>query len=68
MNRFGGRNRISTKLTVSSCNDIAVLVGGTIVSGHFDKKIRFWDERTDASHNDILLNGKITSLDVSKGK
>ncbi|XP_065576022.1 autophagy-related protein 16-1-like isoform X2 [Artemia franciscana] len=57
---------ISTKLTVSSCNDIAVLVGGTIVSGHFDKKIRFWDERTDASHNDILLNGKITSLDVSK--
>lgn len=42
--------------------------GSTIISGHFDKKIRFWDSRTDSSASDIVLNGKVTSLDLSKGK
>lgn len=60
---------IETKFAGSSCNDLVITdgSGSTIISGHFDKKIRFWDTRTDCSANDIVLNGKITSLDLSKG-
>lgn len=36
-----------------------------ILSGHFDKKIRFWDQRSESSHNEILLQGKVTSLNLS---
>lgn len=59
---------IETKFAGSSCNDLVITdgSGSTIISGHFDKKIRFWDTRTDCSANDIVLNGKITSLDLSK--
>lgn len=59
---------IETKFAGSSCNDLVTTdgSGSTIISGHFDKKIRFWDTRTDCSANDILLQGKITSLDLSK--
>lgn len=65
------RNRacIETKFAGSSCNDLVTTdsSGSTIISGHFDKKIRFWDTRSaDCSANDILLPGKITSLDLSK--
>lgn len=64
------RNRacIETKFAGSSCNDLVTTdgSGSTIISGHFDKKIRFWDIRTDCSANDIVLQGKITSLDLSK--
>lgn len=60
---------IETKFAGSSCNDLVTTDSSTIVSGHFDKKIRFWDTRTsDSSSNDILLQGKVTSLDLSKGK
>ncbi|XP_037909527.1 autophagy-related protein 16 isoform X2 [Hermetia illucens] len=57
-----------TKFAGSSCNDLVTTdsSGSTIISGHFDKKIRFWDTRTDCSSNDIVLQGKITSLDLSK--
>ncbi|XP_037027100.1 autophagy-related protein 16 isoform X3 [Bradysia coprophila] len=57
-----------TKFAGSSCNDLVTTdgSGSTIISGHFDKKIRFWDTRTDCSANDIVLQGKITSLDLSK--
>lgn len=59
---------IETKFAGSSCNDLVTTdgSGSTIISGHFDKKIRFWDTRTDCSANDIVLQGKITSLDLSR--
>ena len=60
---------IETKFAGSSCNDLVTTdsSGSTIISGHFDKKIRFWDTRTDNSANDIVMPAKITSLDLSKG-
>ena len=57
---------ISTKFAGSSCNDLVTTDGVQIVSGHFDKRVRFWDQRTETSHNEILLQGKVTSLDISK--
>jgi autophagy-related protein 16 len=39
-----------------------------IISGHLDKKIRFWDARLDPTQSEILLQGKITSLDVSSDR
>lgn len=61
---------VETKFAGSSCNDLVTtgtdVSGSTIISGHYDKKIRFWDTRTDCSANEIVLQGKITSLDLSK--
>ena len=47
----------------SSCNDV-VCVGQVIVSGHFDKRVRFWESRTESTCNEILLDGRVTSLSV----
>ncbi|KAM7364247.1 autophagy-related 16 isoform 4-T4 [Cochliomyia hominivorax] len=59
---------IETKFAGSSCNDLVTTdsLGSTIISGHYDKKIRFWDIRTEKQADDVLLNAKITSLDLSK--
>ncbi|XP_060802098.1 autophagy-related protein 16-1 isoform X4 [Amyelois transitella] len=59
---------IETKFAGSSCNDLVTSdgAGSTIISGHFDKRIRFWDIRTEMSSNDIMLQGKVTSLDLSR--
>jgi len=61
---------IETKFAGSSCNDLVTSdgAGSTIISGHFDQRIRFWDTRAESSSNDILLEGKVTSLDLSRGK
>ncbi|XP_022238342.1 autophagy-related protein 16-1-like isoform X1 [Limulus polyphemus] len=61
------RSCIRTIFAGSSCNDLVTSDGsGTnIISGHFDKRIRFWDTRSESSANEILLQGKITSLDLS---
>ncbi|XP_054709312.1 autophagy-related protein 16-1-like [Uloborus diversus] len=58
---------IRTILTGSSANDVVTSdrSGSNIISGHFDRKIRFWDMRSESSTNEILLQGRITSLDVS---
>ncbi|KAF7988294.1 hypothetical protein HCN44_009939 [Aphidius gifuensis] len=65
-----GRLRVSieTKFAGSSCNDLVTSdgAGSTIISGHFDKRIRFWDTRAESSSNDIVLQGKVTSLDLSR--
>lgn len=60
---------IETKFAGSSCNDLVTVdnAGSTIISGHFDKSIRFWDCRSEVSANNILLNGKVTSLDLARG-
>lgn len=59
---------IETKFAGSSCNDLVTSdgAGSTIISGHFDQRIRFWDTRAESSSNDILLDGKVTSLDLSR--
>ncbi|XP_050304007.1 autophagy-related protein 16-1 isoform X2 [Anthonomus grandis grandis] len=59
---------IETKFAGSSCNDLVTVdsAGSTIISGHYDKTIRFWDSRSETSANNINLNGKITSLDLSR--
>jgi hypothetical protein len=61
---------IETKFAGSSCNDLVTTDGSgtTIISGHFDKRIRFWDTRSDTISRDILLQGKVTSLDLSRGE
>ena len=59
---------ISTKFAGSSCNDLVTIDGVQILSGHFDKRIRFWDQRSESSHNEILLQGKVTSLDLSRDR
>jgi len=58
---------IRTIFARSSCHDLAVLSeqGTNIVSGHFDKRLRFWDERQDTSSHEMLLDGRITSIDLS---
>lgn len=52
----------------SSCNDVVAGkgMGTTVISGHFDRRIRFWDTRT-ATANEIALQGKVTSLDHFPG-
>ncbi|XP_069689002.1 autophagy-related protein 16-1-like isoform X1 [Periplaneta americana] len=59
---------IETKFAGSSCNDLVTTddSGTTIISGHFDKRIRFWDTRSDSTSRDIPLQGKVTSLDLSR--
>ncbi|CAB4007094.1 autophagy-related 16-1-like, partial [Paramuricea clavata] len=51
----------------SSCNDLVTtsLASTTIISGHFDKRIRFWDSRSDTSSTEIGLQGRVTSLSIS---
>lgn len=58
---------ISTKFAGSSCNDV-VIVDQTIISGHFDKKVRLWDTRKNGTQptSEIVLGGKVTSLDLSR--
>jgi hypothetical protein len=54
----------------STVHDIATSDGGpgaSVISGHYDKKLRFWDIRSDAAAFEVLLAGKITSLDISLG-
>ncbi|KAL0274569.1 UNVERIFIED_CONTAM: hypothetical protein PYX00_002670 [Menopon gallinae] len=59
---------VETKFAGSTCYDLVTSdsVGSTIISGHYDNKIRFWDARSGSSANDIALNGKVTSLDLSR--
>ncbi|XP_066907379.1 autophagy-related protein 16-1 [Halyomorpha halys] len=60
---------IETKFAGSCCNDLVISdsAGTTIISGHFDKKIRCWDTRTsDSNKREILVQGKVTSLDMGR--
>ncbi|KYN14229.1 Autophagy-related protein 16-1 [Trachymyrmex cornetzi] len=61
-------NCIETKFAGSSCNDLVIFdgAGSTIISGHLDQRIRFWDTRAESSSNHILLEGRVTSLDLSR--
>ena len=65
---FGQLEGIKTLFAGSSCNDLVALDSQTVISGHIDKKIRFWDTRSDPAQTEILLQGKITALDISSSK
>ena len=58
---------VKTIFAGSSCNDLVTLHGNHIVSGHFDKRVRFWDTRSDSSTNEIMLQGRLTSLNLAPG-
>ncbi|CAG7713025.1 unnamed protein product [Allacma fusca] len=58
---------VSTKFAGSSCNDLVCVGDGSpMISGHFDKRIRFWDARVEIPSQEVTLQGKITSLDLSR--
>lgn len=40
---------------------------GTMISGHFDKKIRIWDTFSDHPRKDLQFNAVITSLSYNAG-
>ena len=58
---------VKTIFAGSSCNDLVTLHGDLIISGHFDKRVRFWDTRSDSSTNEIMLQGRLTSLNLAPG-
>ncbi len=41
---------------------------GTIISGHFDKKIRIWDPSADKCRTELKFDAAITSLSYNNGK
>ena len=54
----------------SKCNDLVLWgsMSNSIISGHFDKIVRFWDMRSDSPPRQITLQGRITSVDISPGQ
>ncbi|RXM28740.1 Autophagy-related protein 16-1 [Acipenser ruthenus] len=62
---FGVTNdSIKTVFAGSSCNDI-VCTEQCVMSGHFDKKVRYWDIRAESIVRELELFGKVTSLDLN---
>ena len=61
---------IKTLLAASSCHDIVTAdgFGSSIISGHFDRNVRFWDQRCTEPTNKITMEDRITSLDISSGQ
>ncbi|XP_068561219.1 protein Atg16l2 isoform X2 [Cebidichthys violaceus] len=48
----------------SYCSDL-VCCENSVISGHFDSKIRVWDSRAVRCVQELLVQGKVTSLDIS---
>uniref|UniRef100_A0A8D0LCY4 Protein Atg16l2 n=1 Tax=Sphenodon punctatus TaxID=8508 RepID=A0A8D0LCY4_SPHPU len=60
-----GKGACSRTIEVFSyCNDV-VCCENVIISGHHDKKIRFWDSRGPRCTQVIPVEGKVTSLSIS---
>uniref|UniRef100_A0A3P8U8N0 ATG16 autophagy related 16-like 1 (S. cerevisiae) n=1 Tax=Amphiprion percula TaxID=161767 RepID=A0A3P8U8N0_AMPPE len=55
---------MKTVFAGSSCNDI-VCTEQCVMSGHFDKKVRFWDIRAESIVRELELLGRVTSLDLN---
>lgn len=52
----------------SKCHDLVVTdAAGTIISGHYDKKLRIWDTYTDKCRLELQYNASITSLSYFAG-
>ncbi len=53
----------------SKCHDLVIIdAAGTIISGHFDRKIRIWDPFTDKCRTELKYDSAITSLAYNNGK
>ncbi len=60
---------VRTLFAGSKCHDlVAHDASGSLISGHFDKKIRFWDSRNDSAKCELQLQAAITSLSINRGK
>jgi len=60
---------VRTLFAGSKCHDlVAHDASGSLISGHFDKKIRFWDSRNDSARCELQLQGPITSLSINRGR
>jgi len=60
---------VRTLFAGSKCHDlVAHDASGSLISGHFDKKIRFWDSRNDSAKCELQLQAAITSLAINRGK
>lgn len=58
-----------TIMATSSLHD--VLACGplyAIITGHFDHKVRVWDERTGEIISEVPVSGRVTGLDISSGR
>ncbi|KAK2139939.1 hypothetical protein LSH36_1549g00018 [Paralvinella palmiformis] len=56
---------IKTIFTGSKCNDLVVVDMNNLISGHFDKKVRFIDTRCDGNFKEISFPDRVASLDLS---
>ncbi|KAL7060146.1 hypothetical protein AAHC03_09853 [Spirometra sp. Aus1] len=55
-----------TLLPISACHDVVACCSlQSVISGHFDKKLRIWDQRSGTMTNEVSLSGRITGLDLS---
>ena len=51
----------------STCHDLVIIdAAGTIVSGHFDKKVRIWDPFTHKCRTELIYDASITSLSYNE--
>ena len=65
MTLFSG---VRTLFAGSKCLDLVITdAAGTIVSGHFDKKIRTWDNLADQCRHEFTCNASVTSLSYNMG-
>ncbi|KAM7534926.1 hypothetical protein Aperf_G00000100956 [Anoplocephala perfoliata] len=60
------RRCAKTVVLTSLCNDVVTSpMTSIIISGHSDKKIRFWDANSCQVTREIMLSGRVTGIDVS---
>jgi hypothetical protein len=60
---------VRTLFAGSKCHDLVALdASGSLISGHFDKKIRFWDTRNESPKCELQLQAAITSLSINRGE
>lgn len=52
--------------TGSICTSLVIDDHQCVVSGHWDKRIRLWDLRSETVENELELSGKITGISLAK--
>lgn len=56
---------VKTLATPSTCNDLVTILNDVIISGHHDQTVRFWDNRQKKPTDEVIVQGRVTSLDAS---
>ena len=60
---------IQTLFVGSKCHDIVIAdANGTMISGHYDKKIRIWDPFSNQCRSELPFDSVITSLSYNNGR